>query len=373
MADRDSFPVAPVALGTAAAVVAGGCFYLAWSRRGRGRVVVPPAKLDLLAIVTGGNRGIGFEIAKGLAQRGASVVVGSRRAESGHKAVQELISATGNERIVAFPIDLGSRSSTENFVRELERHVAEVGPSRPAVLINNGGCMIGTHQTVTIGQQPVEKTFAVNHLGTMRLTLGLLPLLRASARASKEASRVVTVSSRLERNADLRSALSKSSGGLIFADKPGGGEKYSPFKAYGISKQANILMGLQLNQEESNDAIRAVAVTPGMANTSLGRWHYLFALTAPLRWLLLPTAAHAAIVAVEAACCPLPLTGYYGHAKKKKKKDEEEGEEVAEDDERRGGKIVPVLDASVASQDRELAVELWQTSLALLDGERERH
>lgn len=110
-------------------------------------------------IVTGGNRGLGFEIARHLASDpGARVVLAVRNLERGREAAKRI---GANAR--ALELDLANPDSVDAFTEEWQGPIAG--------LVNNAGVQFadGTRHTV----DGMEATFAVNHLNALRLTLGL--------------------------------------------------------------------------------------------------------------------------------------------------------------------------------------------------------
>ena len=87
---------------------------------------------EKVAIVTGGNRGIGFAIAGGLAKAGASVVIANRNAEAGNKAADSIIS--DGFKATSVPVDVSLKSSVENLVTKVLEDF-----SRRDILVNSAG------------------------------------------------------------------------------------------------------------------------------------------------------------------------------------------------------------------------------------------
>jgi len=133
--------------------------------------------------------------------------------------------------------------------------VAELNGSLLDVLINNAGIMAIPRQLTVDG---FERQLGTNHLGHMALTLGLLPNLLATGRSSS-ATRIVTVSSGAHRL------------GKIDLDDLMGVRSYSPWRAYGQSKLANLLFTLELQRrlDDMRAPINAYAAHPGYADTNL--------------------------------------------------------------------------------------------------------
>jgi NAD(P)-dependent dehydrogenase (short-subunit alcohol dehydrogenase family) len=138
-----------------------------------------------VAVVTGGTRGIGLMMARGLLQAGASVYVSSRKPEAGEAAVAEL-SAYG--RAVSVPANLATEE-------ECLRLAAEVGRSeeRVHVLVNNAGATWGA----ALAEFPAsawDKVLDLNLKAPFFLTRAFLPLLEAAGTADDPA-RVINVGS----------------------------------------------------------------------------------------------------------------------------------------------------------------------------------
>ena len=138
-----------------------------------------------VAVVTGGTRGIGLMIARGLLQAGASVYISSRKPEAGDAAAGEL-SAHG--RVVSVPANLASE-------QECARLAAEVGRSeeRVHVLVNNAGATWGA----PLEEFPAsawDRALDLNLKATFYLTRAFLPLLQAAGTVDDPA-RVINIGS----------------------------------------------------------------------------------------------------------------------------------------------------------------------------------
>jgi NAD(P)-dependent dehydrogenase (short-subunit alcohol dehydrogenase family) len=138
-----------------------------------------------VAVVTGGTRGIGLMIARGLLQAGASVYVSSRKPEAGEAAVAEL-SVLG--RVVSVPADLSREE-------ECARLAAEVGgvEERVHILVNNAG----TNWGAPLAEFPAsgwDKVLNLNLKAPFYVTRAFLPLLEAAGTADDPA-RVINVGS----------------------------------------------------------------------------------------------------------------------------------------------------------------------------------
>jgi NAD(P)-dependent dehydrogenase (short-subunit alcohol dehydrogenase family) len=179
-----------------------------------------PELAGRVAVVTGGNAGLGFETARALAAHGAHVVLAARDPGRGAAAVDRIRAETGADRVERGLLDLADLASVRRFAAEVTaRH------ERLDVLVNNAAAIILPRRQLTA--DGFEAHFGINHLGHFALTGLLLPALRRSAGAGRPA-RVVTVTSMMYRNARLD-----------FDDLQG--EDYRPARAYGRSKLANVL------------------------------------------------------------------------------------------------------------------------------------
>ncbi len=132
-------------------------------------------------LVTGATAGLGKELARELAARGATVLVHGRSQERIEQTVAELTQSTGSDRLVPIRADLASLTE----VRRLAEAVS--GRERLDALVNNAGVAIRERTESADGY---ELTFAVNYLAPFLLTELLLPALRSSGPA-----RVVNVAS----------------------------------------------------------------------------------------------------------------------------------------------------------------------------------
>ena len=111
-----------------------------------------------ICIVTGSNTGIGKETARGLAQRGATVILACRDAEKAEAARADIAATTGRGDVVAIPLDLGNYASIRAFAARVRAEYPRLD-----VLVNNAGVWPTKRQTTADG---LECTFGTNHVGT---------------------------------------------------------------------------------------------------------------------------------------------------------------------------------------------------------------
>ncbi len=134
---------------------------------------VPSPLAGRVVVVTGASSGIGAATARAVAGRGAAVVLVAR-SEDGLRAVQEEIAAAGGTSYVE-ACDLTDFDAVDRLVKRL---LAEHGTID--YLVNNAGRSIRRSLALSYDRfHDVERTMAVNFVGPVRLTLGLLPAMRA--------------------------------------------------------------------------------------------------------------------------------------------------------------------------------------------------
>src|SRR5262249_57432604 len=135
-----------------------------------------------LALITGGNVGLGRETAVALAVMGAHVVFTTRDDSRGAEAQREIRARSGSDTVEAMPLDLARLASVRDFVAAFaDTH------DRLHVLVNNAGVVLRRRHETDDGY---ETTFQVNHLAPFLLTVLLHDRLAAAADA-----RVVNVPS----------------------------------------------------------------------------------------------------------------------------------------------------------------------------------
>ena len=203
-----------------------------------------------VAIVTGGNSGIGKEAAIGIARAGAHVVIAARNREKTAAAITEIETrADARGRIEAIPIDLASFASVREFVDAFNAQ-----HDRLDVLLNNAGLVLRKRIETVDGH---ESQFQINHLGHFLLTNLLHGLLARSAPA-----RVVNVSSY---------AHTQVRHGLDFDDLEWQRRRYKGFGCYSATKLMNVLFTRELARRNDPDVLTANALHPGFVASNFGR------------------------------------------------------------------------------------------------------
>jgi NAD(P)-dependent dehydrogenase (short-subunit alcohol dehydrogenase family) len=247
-----------------------------------------PGQQGRLAVVTGANTGLGFETARVLAARGASVVLAVRDTDKGKAAAARIAGAAPGADVTVQPLDLTSLESIRAAAAELRAHYPRID-----LLINNAGVMFPPKQATPDG---FELQFGTNHLGHFALTGLLLEQM-----LPVPGSRVVTVSSLAHR---IRARIN-------FGDLQSQ-RSYSRVAAYSQSKLANLMFTYELARRLSGAGTTiAVAAHPGLADTELTRNSPAIAASFYAR--VTQQAAMGALPVLRAATDPRVLGGqYYG-------------------------------------------------------------
>lgn len=199
-----------------------------------------------IAVVTGGNAGLGHKTSLELARRGAQVVMACRSLDKGQVAEEAIRKEVPEAMIETISLDLIDSDSIEMFAKVFRsRH------NQLHLLVNNAAVVnLERLQRTSAGH---EMHMATNHLGHFALTGRLFPLLTATDRA-----RVVTVSSGGYRF-----------GVIDFDDLAWEKRTYNRTKAYGDSKLANLLFMRQLQKRFDSVGASAISVAahPGLTGT----------------------------------------------------------------------------------------------------------
>ncbi len=200
-----------------------------------------------VALVTGGNKGIGLETARQLGRLGITVLIGARDLEKGEKAVVELKKDNVDARAVKLDVDNASDHEAVRKLIEKDYGVLDI-------LINNAGIMIDNrkgNETSKTSQDVLRKTFNTNFFAVVGLTQALLPLLRKSL-----GGRIVNLTSILGSN-----TLHATPGSFIYDAKT---------FAYDASKTALNSFTIHLAHELKDTKIKVNSAHPGWVKTEMG-------------------------------------------------------------------------------------------------------
>jgi NAD(P)-dependent dehydrogenase (short-subunit alcohol dehydrogenase family) len=188
------------------------------------------------ALVTGANKGIGYEVARQLAGRGFEVFIGARNRDAGRSAVAEITKK--GEKAIFLEIDVADEASVTAAARDFIKTADHLD-----VLVNNAGIIAdGDDAILKISDELIRETLDTNTLGALRVTRAFMPLLKKS-----KTPRVINVS---------------SGGGQL----TGGADGWSP--AYCISKTA--LNGITSQLAAALPMFAVNSVCPGWVRTDMG-------------------------------------------------------------------------------------------------------
>lgn len=151
---------------------------------------------NTVAVVTGSNKGVGYEIARQLARNGLTTVMTARDVSRGTKAVEALRSEIGSDRVAFHPLDVCSQESAVTLSTWLKQTYGGVD-----ILINNAGVSFSGNDSV----ETDITTLQTNYYGVKNVTKAVLPILRPSSAGA----RVIMVSSELGQLHSLRNHYRK--------------------------------------------------------------------------------------------------------------------------------------------------------------------
>jgi len=199
-----------------------------------------------VALVTGANSGLGFETTRGLASKGAHVVLACRNLDKGNSVMKEIQAEFPQASLEVMELDLANLDVVRRFADAFAQRYPALD-----ILCNNAGVMALPYRQTADG---FELQFGTNHLGHFALTGLLIAQIRNATSA-----RIVTVSSAAHRF------------GKIDLDRLAGKNGYRKWAAYARSKLANVLFAYELQRRFEVCDVDAVSVAadPGYAATNL--------------------------------------------------------------------------------------------------------
>jgi carbonyl reductase 1 len=214
------------------------------------------------ALITGGNRGIGQQVARTLAKDGWDVLVGARDRQKGDAAAARMRKETGG-RLKAVELDVTSDASVASAAQKLRD-----GAIRIDALVNNAGI----YGSATRGPDGVARTMETNFFGPLRVTLGLLPLLRDGATVTNvtsglgELANLDATHRALLQDPELtRDALVEEIHAFVRDGGTGRGTD-----AYGVSKAALNALTRILARDLADRGIKVNSTCPGWVRTDMG-------------------------------------------------------------------------------------------------------
>lgn len=197
------------------------------------------------AFITGGNNGIGKEMARGLAAQGYRVIIASRNLLKSEEAVVEIKRDLPDADIEAMALDLGDFKDVDRFTPVLLEKMPVID-----VLILNAGLFTNGLRTVASGY---EAMMGIMHFGHFRLLQKILPAVEAA-----KSGRIVVTSSMMHALGSINEAS--------FTDPA---RHRSDIAAYGQAKLANLLFARQLAKRLKSKGIPVNAFHPGAVDTGI--------------------------------------------------------------------------------------------------------
>lgn len=280
-----------------------------------------PSQPGKVAVITGANSGIGYEIALELAKKGATVILACRDMRKAEEAKSKILHTCPKANVKPMKADMASLAEVRRFAEHFRTHFDKLD-----LLVNNAGIMMSPYQVTEDG---FENQLATNYIGHFALTGLLLPLLTGTP-----GSRVVTLSSLSYKWAEIQ------------FDDLHAKKGYSRRKAYGQSKRACLIFAYELHRRlcAAGYNTLSVAAHPGLSKTNLDQ--YFPALIRPMGSLFLQSAKKGALPVLCAAL----------------EKDVKGGEFIGPDgfQEMRG--YPAKVDSDEYSKDKKVAERLWKVS-----------
>jgi len=214
-------------------------------------------------LITGGNTGLGYQVALELAKRQGTIVIACRDVEKGKKALEEITKQSGNTNVDCIPLDLGNLESVDAFSSQFKAKYPKV-----YAVVCNAGVWIPMEKKVKT-EDNFEAHFGINHLGHFALMKKLIPHLKESGMKS----RVVIVSSALM----IHGKIDMNKKDFVYEgreDEAKDGKKSLIPTGYSDSKLMNALTCKYLANTypiAKNSNVSYYAVCPGWCKTDLSR------------------------------------------------------------------------------------------------------
>jgi NAD(P)-dependent dehydrogenase (short-subunit alcohol dehydrogenase family) len=201
-----------------------------------------------VALVTGANKGLGFEMSRQLAQQGLTVIIAARKLEAAVAAATILENEGFNAEAIA--LDINDSAQIQSAAQEIQDRFGKLD-----VLINNAGIMLDGEWAISnassVSVDTIRKTFDTNFFALVEVTQALLPLILKS-----QSGRIVNLAS-IEGSLTLHADPNS----LIYDSKP---------FAYDASKAAVNSFTVHLAHELRNTPVKVNSAHPGWVKTELG-------------------------------------------------------------------------------------------------------
>jgi NAD(P)-dependent dehydrogenase (short-subunit alcohol dehydrogenase family) len=190
-----------------------------------------------IAMVTGGNRGIGLSMVEGLLKEGFTVLMGSRNVEAGNLALEYLEEHSDNLEMIQ--LDVSKRKSVLRAFEEVSEKYGRLD-----VLINNAGIIGSGKKPLKDGDlKEVKKIMKTNFYGPMNMNTVFLPLLRKS-----DDARIINISSGMGALEDL----------------------FGAYAGYRLSKAGLNAQTILLSNDLRGENIKVFSMCPGWVKTEMG-------------------------------------------------------------------------------------------------------
>ncbi|KAI0634494.1 NAD-P-binding protein [Trametes polyzona] len=245
-----------------------------------------PDQSGKVFLITGGNTGIGFAIAKTLLRRNAKVYITSRDRERGRDALDQLRRIP--EAIEVLPLDLSDLRSIQRAAHEFMRREKYLH-----VLMNNAAVMCPPVALLT--KQRYDLQFGVNTLGHFYLTRLLLPVLLATSKTTAQSNSIRVVHYTCALPATSHIDYTTLMDGPVR-------RRCSPAALYRQSKLGNLLFAKELADQYAEQGIASLAIDSGNVSTELGR--HLQGFSAVTRSLFSQDVSKGVVLPLFAATAP---------------------------------------------------------------------
>lgn len=225
----------------------------------------------MVAVITGGSTGLGFESARALLQVGYDVVMANRNEVKTEKAIKDLEASfqdvEGVGSLFFVKLDLLEQGPSESIETFPERLTATIQGRKIDILLCNAGLMAPAERRVDANG--IETQFSGNHLGHFKLVYGLLPLIH------KDHGRIVSVSSIAgAQAADTYDFTTETVWDIVTTkEEVKGSWLKGKWDAYQLSKHANLAFAKELSRQldACGSPITVACTHPGMASSDLTR------------------------------------------------------------------------------------------------------
>lgn len=199
-----------------------------------------------IALITGANRGIGFETAKQLGSEGFTVLIGARNKKNGEEAEAKLKESGIDAYFIE--IDVNDQSSIERAAKEINEKCGRLD-----VLVNNVGAAFDMNNVLEVDPKILKDTFDINFFSMLAVTKAMLPLIHKST-----SGRIVNMSSEL--------------GSLTRLSDPSNEFYNNKVFSYNASKTLVNQFTVHLAYELKDSNIKVNSACPGFTATALNNF-----------------------------------------------------------------------------------------------------